>query len=84
MIDKKRDSTLPWSLYSLDFNPIENLWDELERRVKTHQLINITEVELPLIQEWNKIELAILENPVDSVPSRLYECIRMKGYSTKY
>ena len=49
----KRIQTLPWPLYSLDFNPIENLWDELERRVKKkkHQPKNITQLELLLIQE---------------------------------
>ena len=44
----------------------------------------MTEVELLLIQEWNKIELLVFVKLVDSVPSRLYECIRMKSYSTKY
>ena len=44
----------------------------------------MTQLELLLIQEWNKIELSVLEKLVDSVPSRLYECIKMKGYPTKY
>ena len=37
-----------------------------------------------LIQEWNKTELPVLEKLVDSVPSRLYGCIKMKDYPTKY
>ena len=41
-LKRKRIQTLPWPPYSLDFNPIENLWDELERRVKNHQPKNIT------------------------------------------
>ena len=44
----------------------------------------MTKLELLLIKEWNKIELAVREKQVDSVPSRLYECIKMKGYPTKY
>ena len=43
----------------------------------------MTQLEHLLIQEWNKIELPVLEKLVDSVPSRLYECIKMKGYPTK-
>ena len=43
----------------------------------------MTELELLLIQ-WNKIELSVLEKLVDSVPIRLYECIKIKGYPTKY
>ena len=36
------------------------------------------------MQEWNKIESPVLENLVDLVPNRLYECFIIKGYSTKY
>ena len=53
---------------------------ELERRVKKH----LEEVELQLTQEWNNIELSVLEKLVDSVASRLYECVKMKDYPSKY
>ena len=43
-LKRKRIQTLPWSPYSTDFNPIENLWDEFERRVKKHQPKNITQL----------------------------------------
>jgi hypothetical protein len=83
-LKKKRIETLPWPSCSPDSNPIENLWDELERRVKKKQPKNLRELELVLAQEWNKIELRVLEKLVDSVPSRLYECTRTKGYPTRY
>ena len=83
-LKQKTIQTLPWPSYSSDLNPIENLWDELERRVKKHQPKNLQELELQLTQEWNNIELLVLEKLVDSVPSRLYECVKMKGYPTKY
>ena len=57
---------------------------ELERRVKKHQPKNLEELKLQLTQEWNNTELSALEKLVDSVPSRLYECVKMKGYPTKY
>ena len=44
----------------------------------------MTKLELLLIHEWNKIELSVLEKLVDSVPSRLYKCIKTKDYPTKY
>ena len=53
---------------------------ELERRVKKH----LEELELQLTQEWNNIELSVLEKLVDSVVSRLYEFVKMSGYPTKY
>ena len=83
-LKQKTIPALPWPSFSLDLNPIENLWDELERRVKKHQPKNFEEVELQLTQEWNNIELSVLEKLVDSVPTWLYGCVKMKGYSTKY
>ena len=38
----------------------------------------MTELELLLVQEWNKIELRILEKQF------LVDCIKMNGYPTKY
>ena len=83
-LKQKRIQTLPWPSFSPDLNPIENLWDELERRVKRHQPKNLQELELQLTQEWSNIELSVLEKLVDSVASRLYECVKMKGYPTRY
>ena len=53
---------------------------ELERRAEKH----LEEVEVQLTQEWNNNELSVLKKLVDSVASRLYECVKMKGYPTKY
>ena len=50
-LKRKRIQTLPWPPYSQGFNRIENLWDEVGRRVKKHQPKNITQLELLLIQE---------------------------------
>ena len=34
---KQHTKTLPWLSYSSDLNPVEHLWDELERRIKKRQ-----------------------------------------------
>ena len=83
-LKQKTIQTLPWPSFSPDLNPIENLCDELERRVEKHQPKNVEELELQLTQEWNNTELSVLEKLVDSVPSRLYKCVKMKGYPSKY
>ena len=36
------------------------------------------------MEEWKKTEISALEKLVDSVLNRFYECIRVKGYPTKY
>jgi transposase len=83
-LKKNRIETLPWPSFSPDLNLIENLWDELERRLKKHHPKNKSELEMLLIQEWSNIEVSVLAKLVDSVPSRLNECIKMKGYPTRY
>ena len=83
-LKQKTIQTVPWPSFSSDLNSIENLWNELERRVKKHQPKNLEELKLQLTQEWSNIELSVLEKLVDSVASQLYECVKMKGYPTKY
>ena len=60
------------------------MWDELERRMKTHHPKNKKELKKVLLLEWNGIGTDITEKLVDSVPNRLYECLRMHGYPTRY
>ena len=75
---------MQWPSSSRDFNSTEHLWDVLEDHVKTHHSNNKTELTLHLMEEWSKVELSALEKLVDSVPSRLNESIRVKGYATRY
>ena len=65
-------------------NPIEHLWDDVERRMKKEQPKNEKDLQECLIRVWNGIEKPVLKKLVDSVPNRLNEVIRMKGYSTRY
>ena len=81
---KQHMKTLPWPPHSPDLNPVEHLWDELERRLKERQPKNRQELRNLLFKEWNKTEISVLEKLVDSVPSRLYECILVKSCPTKH
>ena len=38
----------------------------------------------PVEHLWNQTETSVLEELADSVPNRLYECIRVKSHPTKY
>ena len=81
---KQHKTILLWLSYSPDLNPVEHLWSKLRRRLKKRQSKNRQELRNLLMEEWNKTETSVLEKLADSVPSRLYECIRVKSYPTKY
>ena len=55
-----------------------------EKNLKKYQPKNRQELGNLLMKKRNKTEISVLEKPIDSVPIRLYEYIRIKGYPTKY
>ena len=81
---KQHKTILLWLSYSPDLNPVEHLWNELERRLKKRPPKNRQELGNLLMEEWNKTESSVWEKLADSVASRLYECIRVKSSPTKY
>ncbi|CAF3295376.1 unnamed protein product [Rotaria sp. Silwood2] len=83
-LDENHVERLIWPPFSPDLNPIEHIWDELERRMKKHQPKNEKELRELLQLEWDNIGEEVTKKLVESFPNRLYECSRMKGYPTKY
>ena len=77
---------IPWPAQSPDLNPIEHLWDVLERKVRKHDPHpkNLTELMIILKEEWNKIEPEVLTNLVESMPRRVQAVIDSHGNPTKY
>ncbi|CAF1548932.1 unnamed protein product [Adineta ricciae] len=47
----KKIEVLKWPASSPDMNPIEHMWDELERRMKKHHPSNKEELKQALLQE---------------------------------
>jgi hypothetical protein len=68
---------------SPDINPIENLWDELGRRVERRHLTSKTQLKQILLEEWNAIQQEY-QKLVDSMPKRLACVQKQKGYANKY
>lgn len=77
---------IPWPAQSPDLNPIEHLWDELERRTRLREKPPKNEEELyeNLLEEWKKIPISVLEKLVDSMPDRVRAVNNANGYPTKY
>ena len=73
-----------WPPQSPDLNPIENLWDYIERQVD--KLPSTTKEDLwkNLKSVWDVIPSTVIENLVCSMPRRVTEVIKAKGCHTKY
>ena len=52
--------------------------------MKKEQSKNEKDLKECLTRVWKGIEITVVKNLVDSVPNRLNEVIRMKGYPIKY
>lgn len=69
---------------SPDLNPIEHLWDLLERRIRQHNITSKETLKNVMIEEWAKISSDETKKLVHSMPKRLREVIKRKGYPTSY
>ncbi|EUC61983.1 transposable element Tcb2 transposase, partial [Rhizoctonia solani AG-3 Rhs1AP] len=81
-----RLSVLPWPANSPDMNPIENVWDYLDRqlRMRPHLPRNSNELWEFLQEEWVCIPQAYIDKLYDSMVNRVEELIAVKGGNTRY
>ena len=52
--------------------------------MKKYHPKNKEEIKEILLKAWNNIGTDVTEKPVDFVPNRLYECVCMREYPTRY
>lgn len=69
---------------SPDLNPIEHLWDLLERKIRQHAITSKTMLKEVLQAEWEKISREETMKLVHSMQKRLAEVLKRKGYPTSY
>lgn len=73
-----------WPSGSPDMNPIENLWSILKRDVDVLNPQNEDQLIDLLFNSWETLDVSLIHNLIDSVPSRLQAVIDSSGYPTKY
>uniref|UniRef100_A0A8L0DW83 Tc1-like transposase DDE domain-containing protein n=1 Tax=Oncorhynchus mykiss TaxID=8022 RepID=A0A8L0DW83_ONCMY len=79
-------SLLPWPAKSPNLNPIEHVWDLLDRRVKARAipLRNVREFVGALVEEWGNISQQELANLVQSMRRRCTAVLNAAGDHTRY
>lgn len=77
---------LPWPSQSPDLSPIENLWDYLACQVskRAHQPSSPDELWQVLEEEWYRIDSDVIKRLYMSMPKRMEEVVKRKGWNIPY
>ena len=74
---------LDWPAQIPDFNPLEHLWDELERRLRARPYVQQqSDLTNALLEEWSKIPINTLLNLVESLHRRIEAVVAANGGPT--
>ena len=76
--------SIVWPPQSPDWNPIENLWQDLGKGTRLHHSKNLKDLERALFQTWDAIPMERCQTLVKSMPARIQAVIRARGGYTKY
>ncbi|GFX81091.1 transposable element Tcb2 transposase [Trichonephila clavipes] len=77
---------MEWPTCSPDINPIEHVWDSLERRVAGRQPPpqTLQELERAILEEWDKIPQLVINSLIDSMPQRCSTLLAVRENHTPY
>ena len=81
---QKKVCILEWSSQSPDLNPIEHLWEHIERKISVWKPSNQHDLFELIKRTWEEIPTDVLIHLVDSMPRRCNAVVAEKGFPTKY
>ena len=70
--------------YSPDLNSIKNVWHELEKRTRKHDISFKEQLKALLSEEWNIIEYSYIKTLNESKPKYIKSVISTKENPTKH
>lgn len=76
--------TLTWPALSPDLNPIEHVWQEIDKKLANDPPHNLAQLENALTKAWNEIEVSFIEKIIESMPERVKACIDAHGGHSRF
>lgn len=73
-----------WPSNSPDFNPIENIWGIIKRRVEELQPQSVDDLIKITFETWENVSIQDIQTLISSVPNRLSACINANGMHSGY
>lgn len=86
-LSEQEFEVMDWPAQSPDLNPIENMWRLLKIKLNEYDTPpkGMNELYERVVHTWyNVITVEDCRKVIDSMPSRIEECIKAKGYWTSY
>ena len=80
----KKINVLEWSAHLPDLNPIENLWEEVDRNINRSTATNLDRLWIEIKATWDAITPERCQRLISSMGCRCQAVIDSKGYPTKY
>ena len=83
--EEKGVEVLKWPGKSPDLNPNENLWTIIKKKVSQTNPSSLEELKAAIKSVWSSdIDKNLCKNLSDSMPRRIENIIKSKGYQSKY
>ena len=86
LLKRNKMKFFDWPPQSPDLNPIENLWDEIDRRLRDlpGQISSETDLWQKIQEVWQAIDIKTCRRLVHSMPDRIRAVIRARGGYTRW
>ena len=76
---KNNIKVIDWTPYSLDLNPIENLWSIIKDKLKGKKFISMSSLKSKLIKFWENIDEDLVNRLCESIYNRIDTWMETKG-----
>ena len=85
-LKRNKVTVLDWPPQSPDLNPIEHLWNEVDRRLRhlPGQISSKEDLWNKIQQVWKEFDVETCTNLIRSMPERIHDVIKARGGYTRW